>query len=240
MMARYDANDPARIACDQTTLEALRDRDYVWTVAFSGPFWQVREWVGFESLCTMLIDEPAWVAEMIDFWKEYVATLLRRLLTMAVPDHVHVSEDMAYKRFAMISPTMAREFLLPTWRYWCDILRGAGVRVVGMDSDGFIGELIPLWIDAGFTMCDPIEVAAGNDIVEFRRQFGRSMAYRGGIDKREIAKGGSAIDAEIRRIEPVIRSGGFIPSCDHGVPADVSWQAWLDYCHALAKTTGWL
>ncbi len=29
---------------------------------------------------------------------------------------VHLSEDMAYKQFPMISPAMAREFLLPSWR----------------------------------------------------------------------------------------------------------------------------
>jgi hypothetical protein len=42
------------------------------------------------------------------------------------------------------------------------------------------------------------------------------------------------------RIERVVHSGGYIPSCDHGIPADVSWANYLDYVRGLAKITGWL
>ena len=59
-----------------------------------------------------------------------------------------------------------------------------------MDSDGYIEELIPIWIDSGINVCDPIEVAALNDIVHYREKFGTKMAYTGGIDKRCIAAGG--------------------------------------------------
>jgi uroporphyrinogen decarboxylase len=111
--------------------------------------------------------------------------------------------------------------------------------VYDIDSDGFIGELIPLWIEANFQACNPIEVAAGNDIVDFRKRFGRNMAYHGGVDKRAMAKGGRVIEEEIRRIAPVIRDGGFIPSCDHGIPSDVSWPNFVHYVKLLAKETGW-
>lgn len=109
-----------------------------------------------------------------------------------------------------------------------------------MDSDGYIGELIPLWIESGINACDPVEVAAGNDIVVFRKIFGRNMAYPGGVDKRLMAKGGRHIEAEIERLTPVIRSGGFIPGCDHAVPSDVSWPCYVQYVRLLAKATGWL
>ena len=39
------------------------------------------------------------------------------------------------------------------------------------------------WKDV-LNVCDPIEVAAGNDINEFRKKFGKNIAYRGGVDKR--------------------------------------------------------
>ena len=101
-----------------------------------------------------------------------------------------------------------------------------------------IDELIPIWIETGINVCDPIEVAAGNDIVDFRRRFGRRMAYTGSVDKRAIAKGGDAIEAELRRIEPVVRDGGFIPGCDHGVPPDISWPNFVEYSRLLARITG--
>ena len=66
------------------------------------------------------------------------------------------------------------------------------------------------------------------------------MAYRMGVDKRAMARGGRVIEEELRRIEPVVRDGGYIPGCDHGVPADVSWLAFIEYSRGLAQITGWL
>ena len=55
-----------------------------------------------------------------------------------------------------------------------------------------------------------------------------------------MAKGGDVLKAEIDRITPVIKSGGFIPGCDHGVPSDVSWQNFVLHTKLLAERTGWL
>jgi uroporphyrinogen decarboxylase len=196
--------------------------------------------MGVERISVMFYDDPALVRDMVAFWTDYIARLMERALSFCVPDEVHFSEDMAYKGFAMISPAMTREHLLPAYQRWGEIIRAAGVPVYGMDSDGFIGELIPIWMEAGINLCDPIEVAAGNDINAFRAQFGKRMAYRGGVDKRAMAKGGKTIEAEIDRLRPVMKSGGYIPSCDHGVPPDVAWPDYLYYVKLLAGATGWL
>ena len=66
------------------------------------------------------------------------------------------------------------------------------------------------------------------------------MAYRGGVDKRAMARGGQTIRDELARLEPVVHDGGYIPSCDHGVPSDVSWPNFVDYARRLAQLTGWL
>jgi hypothetical protein len=239
---RPDLNE--RIGPDwREKLRRHRNRDYVfvvladrWGSLFGGP----RNHVGVERLCTLFYDDPAFLEEMLVFWADYLARLMRNLFSQFVPDEVYISEDMAYKRFAMISPEMVKRYLLPIWRRWADLVYGAGVRIYSMDSDGFVGELIPLWIEAGFNVCDPIEVAAENDIVALRRRFGRNMAFRGGVDKREIAAGGRHIEQEIERLGPVVESGGFIPSCDHGVPSDVSWPAFVEYTGSLAGRLGWL
>ncbi len=74
-----------------------------------------------------------------------------------------------------------------------------------------MAELLPLWIEAGFNCCFPVEVAAGNDIVAYRRQYGRQMAYLGGIDKRAIAAGGATMCAEVLRVvPPLLEDGGLI------------------------------
>jgi len=241
MKARYLAATPERLPANAPELTAqLAGRDWPVTLHFSGPFWQLREWLGFEQLCMLFYDDPKLAQDMIEFWTDYIEALLRRCFEYVIPDCVHLSEDMAYKCFSMISPAMARQYLLPCWKRWGEVIREFNVPVYAIDSDGYIGELIPLWIEAGVNACDPIEVAAGNDINEFRQRFGRDMAYSGGVDKRAMAKGGAVLDAELQRLRPVVEDGGFIPSCDHGVPADVSWPNYQYYVESLAKLTGWL
>lgn len=241
MKRRYNADDPARLPKDAAELgQKLRQREWFVEFSLSGPFWQLREWVGFEGLCMLFYDDPGLAGDMIAFWEEFIARLLKQTFKYFTPDSVHISEDMAYKNFSMISPVMARKFILPTWKRWGEIIRNAAVPIYAVDSDGYIGELIPLWIEAGVNVCDPIEVAAGNDITAFRKQFGKNMAYRGGVDKRAMAKGGRIIEQEIERLRPIIEDGAYIPSCDHGVPPDVSWPDYVHYAGCLAKATGWL
>jgi len=241
MKTRYDVDAPGRFGDDfARRCEQARGRDWPLSIGFAGPFWQMREWCGFEGLCFMMIEQPDLVDEMAEFWTGFVSAVLDRILQHVAPDRVFINEDMAYKVKAMISPAMTRRFCMPSWSRWSTQLRAAGVPVIDMDSDGFVGELIGLWIESGLNVCDPLEVAAGNDIVAFRRQFGRRIAFRQGVDKRAMAKGGAVIRRELKRIEPVLADGGYIPGCDHGVPSDISWANFVDYSRLLAEMTGWL
>jgi hypothetical protein len=245
---RYDPHHPERFPPDfEQRCAVLRDRDYPLSITINGPFWQLREWVGMENLCMLMIDDPEFVAEMAEFWTEFVSVTLGRMRPGTVGaegvvlDNLHISEDMAYKAHSMISPRMVRQFLMPAYRRWVSEVHAAGCPIVDMDSDGHVEVLIPLWIEAGIVVCDPIEVAAGNDIVAYRERFGRQMAYQGGIDKRAIAAGGQAMRDEVLRVvPPLLREGGFIPGCDHGVPPDISWPNFVEYARLLAQLTGWL
>ena len=242
MKTRFDPNTPGRVPEDfDRRCEALQDRDYVVSFGFNGPFWQLREWLGFENLCMMMIEDPEFVQEMAEFWTEFVSRTMAPILENVEVDCVHISEDMAFKAHSMISPKMVRRFLLPAYRRWVFEVSESGCPLLDMDSDGYVGELIPIWIEAGIRCCDPIEVAAGNDIVAFRRLYGKKMAYRGGIDKRAIAKGGKVMEEEVMRVvPPLLEEGGFLPGCDHGVPPDISWPDFIEYARLLAKLTGWL
>ena len=239
---RYDHNAPQRVK-EFTSEEVMQinERDSFLSVSVNGPFWQLREWLGFEGLCMAFIEEPDFICEMIEFWQDYVLRICERIFVQGIVlDGVNISEDMAYKAHCMISPAMTREFLLPVYKKWIEYFKSKGVRIIDMDSDGYIAELIPIWIEAGINVCDPIEVAAHNDIAHYRGIHGGKMAYRGGVDKRVIAAGGKIVEDELKRIALVIEAGGFIPSCDHGVPNDISLENFIYYAGLLAKYTGWL
>lgn len=219
----------------------MQDRDYVVSFGFNGIFWQLREWVGMENLCIMMIDNPELVHDMADFWTEFVSKTMEPIIENVAVDSVTINEDMAFKAHSMISPKMVREFQMPAYKRWVSELKDSGCPIVYMDSDGYIGELIPLWIESGINAEGPNEAAAENDLVEYRRLYGKKMAYNGGVDKRAIAKGGEVIKDELERVvPPLLKDGGYIPGCDHGVPPDISWPNFIEYSRLLAKMTGWI
>ncbi len=240
MRRRYDINTPGRFGPDfAERARALSDRQTVLRLTFSGPFWQLREWCGFEGLCMMMIEQPELVDEMAAFWTDFVSQMLQRVFDHVVPDSILINEDMAYKAHSMISPAMTRRFCMPSWQKWTRLAHQAGCPMVEVDSDGCVEELIPIWIEAGIRSNWPLEVAAHNDLPLYHRTYGQKMAYQGGIDKRAMARGGQTLIDEMARLEPVARGGGYIPGCDHAIPADVSWPNIVEYIRLLGRMTGW-
>jgi uroporphyrinogen-III decarboxylase len=241
MKRRYDPDSSGRFPADFEDLgRRAASREGVLHLYFRGPFWQLREWCGLEDLCFLLVEEPERVQAMAEFWTEFIAAMLEKVYRHVSPDVVRITEDMAYKGRSLISPEMVRRFCMPSWKRWSEIMRRGGTPVRELYSDGYVGDLVPLWIESGLNACVPMEVAAGCDAADFRRRFGEGIAFTGNVDKRCLAKGGSAIRDDLARIQPAIATGGFIPSCDHGVPGDISWPNFVDYARQLARMTGWL
>ena len=242
MMLRYDPKTPGRVSESAAlAYEKNKGADVVYNITFNGVFWQLREWCGMENLCMLMLDDPVLVDEMSEFWREFVLEVFELMFGRMIPDRALINEDMAYKAHSMISPAMTRRFILPAYRKWVARLKRGGASVIEVDSDGHIGELIPLWIEEGIDCCSPLEVAAGNDIVDFRRRFGKNMAFMQGIDKRVIARGKAELERHVDEIvPPLFKDGGFIPGCDHGVPPDISWPNYVEFVRLLAKKSGWL
>ena len=238
---RYDPHHPERFPDDfEGRCRALRDRDYPLELIFNGPFWQIREWCGLEGLCMMMVDDPEFVEEMAAFWTDFVMRTLEPILDRVELDYVEIAEDMAYKAHSMISPAMTRRFLLPSYERWVPAIKESGCPIVSIDSDGYIAELIPIWLEVGINCTRPVEVAAHNDIVAYRRQYGNKLAFRQGIDKRCIAAGGKTLRAEVMRVvPPLLEEGGIIAGVDHGVPSDISWPNFVEFTRLLAQLSGW-
>jgi len=236
---RYDPRQTGRFPVDFAGItQRINQRETVYQLTIPGPFWQMREWCGLEGLCMLMHDDANFVEEMARTWQDFVLQVLEPILARVQPDMVMVNEDMAYKLHSMISLRMVNRFLRPAWEAWAGALRDNGCPVIAIDSDGYIGELLPVWIEAGFNCNFPVEVAAENDIAAYRRAYGRKMAYLGGIDKRAIAAGGETMQKELLRvIPPLLKEGGFIPGCDHGVPPDISWENFVEYAKTLAEMT---
>ena len=87
-------------------------------------------------------------------------------------------------------------------------------------------ELVPLYVEAGFDVLNPLEVKAGMDIYKLKKDFGDVLALWGGIDVRAIADPDpSVLEREIANKVPMAKQGGgYIFSSDHSIPDNVSLE----------------
>ena len=92
--------------------------------------------------------------------------------------------------------------------------------------------LIPNMLQAGVEGFLPVDVNAGMDIVKIREAFPH-VKLIGGFNKLKIAEGPEAIDQEFRRLQPVIRQGGYLPGADHQVAPSTSLQNYQYYIRRL-------
>ena len=137
---------------------------------------------------------------------------------------------MAYNKGPLVGPELFEKFAGKYYRKVCDWLHSKGIKHIGLDSDGDIRKLIPVWIDNGINMLWPFEVQSNMDVNKVRQEY-PDLVIMGGINKKEIAKGSDAMKAEVNRIVPLVEKGGYIPELDHSIPPDISWP---DYCEYIA------
>ena len=147
-------------------------------------------------------------------------------------------EDICYRQGLMLSPSAFRRFLLPYYQGLTSFLDNyPSVVCRSVDSDGYVGGLIPLLLEGGVNTLLPFEVQAGNDVLATRKKWGRRLIIRGGINKLEIAKGRTAIDAELNRVLPTFTdTGGYFICLDHSAHPDIALE---DYRYYVERVRTW-
>ncbi len=205
---------------------------------WGGFFGPLRNLMGVENLALAFYDQPKLVEKMMDQRADAIIAITEQMLEYVEIDTFAFWEDMAYKTGPLIGPEMFRKFALPRYKRVCDWLRSRGIKHIGLDSDGDITELIPIWLDAGINYLWPFEVAAGMDVVEVRREYGHDLAMSGGISKYAVAVGGDTMRAAVDHVIPVVEDGGYLPEMDHSAPPDISWPNMCEYMEYLLHRIG--
>ena len=203
-----------------------------------GLFSYLREIMGAERALFLLHDDPRLAHDIMEYRTTFMMRLMERALREAKPDWVIFWEDMAYRTASLISPAMFREFMLPRYKRLAEFARSFGIDILFVDTDGCVDELIPLFLEAGIRGIYPMEVNAGMDVAALRRRFGKELLMYGGVDKRALASGTSAIDAELERCVPVALEGGYIPTVDHSLPPDISYANFQYYWRRKKEMLG--
>ena len=211
--------------------EIIKNSHWPVELSVGSLFGRTRDLMGLTNLSLMLYDDEALVAEMMAHLADLSLSVTQQFLeNIDVPiDNGMWWEDMAYNNGPLISPKHVKKQMEPNYQRVNDILHRHDIKLIGVDSDGDLDKLIPLWLEGGINFVYPNEVAAGNDVIETRKKHGPEMRLVGGIDKRTLSKGREAIQEELNRRLPLVSQGGYFPSVAHSVPPDISLENYKTY-----------
>jgi hypothetical protein len=244
---RLDPAAPGRDAGLAERVAGAREaagRGLIVTQQVIGGYMYLRSLIGPEQLFYAVYDMPEVLHDCMQSWLKLADAVIARHQRHVTIDELFFVEDICYNHGLLISPDMVREFIFPYYQQLIANLRARQIDkrrhlYINVDTDGDCRPAIPLYVEGiGLDVMDPFEVASGCDVVEIGREH-PELVMLGGIDKRVLAAGRSAIDRELERVLPAMRRrGGYVPTCDHGVPEEVGFDDYLHYRRRCVELGG--
>lgn len=235
---RLDPRDPKRrdgLEGRMVDAKAAAARGEMICQHIAGSFMYLRSMIGPEELLYAFHDQPKLIEACMERWLELADAVTAMHQEHITFDEVFFAEDNCYNHGPLVDPAMMRSMLIPYYQQLLANIKSRQIDknrhlYVQIDTDGDCRPLIDFYIETiGMDAMSPFEVASGCDVVEIGRKY-PELCIRGGIDKRVLAGGRKAIDAMVERILPAMKKrGGYIPCCDHGVPAEVPYEDYLHY-----------
>jgi hypothetical protein len=145
--------------------------------------------------------------------------------------------DVAYKKGMFFSPRYWREYFKPWVAQIAAHAHAKGLPVI-YHGCGNVKSIFEDYIEMGIDAYNPLEVKAGMDCVELRRQYGHRIGFCGNSDMQVWESGDrDAIRREVLRKLNAAKGGGYIFQSDHSVSSAVSGQTY-DYIVKLVREFG--
>jgi uroporphyrinogen decarboxylase len=199
-----------------------------------GGYMYLRSLMGPVEVMYIFYDNPGLVRSCMEAWFNLADAVYTQIQRDVVFDELFIGEDICYNHGPLISIDMMKEFLFPYYRQLIVNIKSRQLDKsrtfhFQVDTDGFSDPIIPYYRELGMDYLSPFEAASGCDVVRTAKEY-PDLLIHGGFDKRIMAKGKEAIDREVDRIMPLMKQrGGYVPTCDHGVPEEVDFENYLHY-----------
>jgi uroporphyrinogen decarboxylase len=139
-------------------------------------------------------------------------------------DWLWAGDDVAGQDSLMMSPDMWRSQIKPQLQRVFDVGRAAKLWVA-YHCCGALRPIIPDLIEMGLDVLNPVQSNCdGMDPFELKKEFGKRLAFMGGVDTVDLLPNGSVSDvqrAATRLIEAMTADGGgYILAASHTVPPE--------------------
>ncbi|MFZ2656139.1 MAG: uroporphyrinogen decarboxylase family protein [Victivallales bacterium] len=151
---------------------------------------------GFENFLLNIAINPEVIHALIDRMTDMYLDLNDKCFSM-LKGKMEVwffGNDFGSQESLLLGREMWTDFFFENIKRLCALAHSYNLKVM-MHSCGAISDLIPLLIEAGVDILDPIQVTAkGMNPADLADKFGGKITFHGGIDTQDILPRGTAED----------------------------------------------
>ena len=184
-------------------------------------YWRLR---GMETAMLDMAEDPSFAGEMLRRCADFAARLSQEAIRRFALDWLWTGDDVSSQLSMLMSPATWRQLIKPHLARVVAVGKAAGLWVA-YHCCGALRPIIPDLIEIGIDVLNPVQCnCPGMDPVELKAEFGKQMAFMGGVDTQSVLPNGT-VD-EVRRataglIDGMTRDGGgYILAASHTIPPE--------------------
>lgn len=155
-------------------------------------------------------------------------------------DIIRLGDDVLTQQGLMMSKETYRTFLKPGIRRIVDVVKRINPSIlVFMHSCGKVEEIVPDYIDCGIDILNPIQPEC-NDLEYIERNFGKDIAFWGGIGVQSIMPFGTPADVkkEVFRTQKILgRNGHWLAAPAHILDPTIPWENVIAFVEAVRESS---
>jgi uroporphyrinogen decarboxylase len=181
---------------------------------------------GYENWLIDCAGDPRFAAALMDRVLDVHMGVADHLLAAVggLVDVVLYADDMGFQDRPIMSLPMFRKLIKPRQKRFLEVVKARTSAKVLYHTCGAVSPLIPDFIEAGVDVLNPVQVtAAGMDPARLKREFGRDLAFWGGVDTQHLLPHDSpaGIRTAVRALVDTLGSGGgYVVSAANNIQAD--------------------
>jgi uroporphyrinogen decarboxylase len=204
--------------------------DYALMASFGGNILEQGQSLrGWEQFMLDLAYGGAFRDYLLDFianqWLDYLGPFMEAVGDLV--DVVVFGDDLGTQAGLQLSADLYRATIHPRRKRLCRFVREHWPEVgIFLHSCGSIRPLIPMLIDEGIQILNPVQTNAHDmDAAELKREFGRDIVFwGGGVDTQGLLSSGTpeAVRADtLQRLKIFSQDGGFVFCQIHNIQANM-------------------
>jgi len=216
--------------------QSIRERKKFFVVCVPGIFFSCARTVGFVNALEHMLLEPDWMKEMALTYAELIRKMLELIWNEGIEwDGIFMDEDIAYKNGVMFSPDTYREIIMPAHEMLFECVHGHNGHVIH-HSDGNMMKIIPLLIEAGVDVTQPLQNVEGMTARGLVDAFGDRIVYMGNLNVRVLESGDKEkIENEVKNKFSIFPHSRYIMDSDGSITNEVSWESYKFFMDCVQR-----